>query len=226
MNYTKEDLEGKVRKELVEIAKDLNLTTSGNRTDLINRIFDHKPSFEDMISSAPVSKDGDINISIEEKPNLPDDEVDIGVEVNDAYPDEEPEGATTEELSHAEPEAEDKEPEAEDKIEKATVITAPPIEVAETAKTPEGMVPENTAQDILKGWRNTIQAFYTRNVSGIAPSRPSSAEFVAEQLGRTIAIPILKNWQATIIAQLRPTRGLAPGPPKSVKDVIQIIKSL
>ena len=218
-NYTKEDLEGKVKKELVGIAKDLNLSTSGNRADLIGRIFDHKPSFEEMISSAPVSKEGDLNIFIEEE------DVPVGVEVNDAYPDEEPkaEGATAEELSYAEPEAEDKEPEAEVEAEK---VTPPPIEVAQTTKTSEEMVPENTAEDILKGWRNTTQAFYRKNISGVAPSRPSSAEFVAEQLGRTIAIPILKEWQATIIAQLRPIRGIAPLPPKSVKQIIQIIKSL
>jgi hypothetical protein len=202
-NYTKEDLEGKVRKELVGIAKDLNLSASGNRTDLINRIFEHKPSFEKMINDAPVSKDGDLSISIEEK----------------GPTDEEPkaEGATAEELSHAEPEAE---------TEKVTVITPPPIEVAQTAETSEKMVSENTAEDILKGWRNTIQAFYRRNISGVAPSRPISAELVAEQLGRTIATSVLKQWQATIIGQLRPTRGMAPLPPKSVKQVIQIIKSL
>ncbi len=223
-NYTKEDLEVKLRKELVAIAKDLNLSVSGNRTDLINRIFDHKPSFEEMISNAPVSKDGDLSITIEEE------DVPVGVNVNEPYPEEEPkaEGATAEELSHAEPEAEaeSKEPEAEAEAEKATVITPPPIELAQTTETPEGMVPENTAEDILKGWRNAIQAFYRRNVSGIAPSRPSSAEFIAEQLGRTIAIPVLKDWQATIVGQLRPIRGLAPLPPKSVKQVIQIIKSL
>jgi hypothetical protein len=216
-NYTKEDLEGKVKKELVGIAKDLNLSTSGNRTDLINKIFEHKPSFAEMISSAPVSKNGDLKISIEEKPNLPEDEVDMGVEVNDPYPDEESKDEESKD------EAENKEPEAETKVEKATVITAPPIEVAETT---EEMVPENTAEDILKGWRNTIQSFYRRNVSGVAPSRPTSAEIVAAQLGRTIASPVLKQWQATIIAQLRPTRGMASLPPKSVKDVIQIIKSL
>ncbi len=223
-NYTKEDLEAKLRKELVVIAKDLNLSISGNRTDLINRIFEHKPSFEEMISNAPVSKDGDLNISIADE----SEDVPVGVNVNEPYPEEEPkaEGATAEELSHAEPEAEDKKPEAEAEVEKATVITAPPIEVAQTAETPEGMVSENTAEDILKGWRNAIQAFYRRNVSGIAPSRPSSAEFIAEQLGRTIAIPVLKQWQATIIGQLRPTRGMAPLPPKTVKQVIQIIKSL
>lgn len=199
-NYTKEDLEGKVKKELVGIAKDLNLSTSGNRTDLINRIFDHKPSFEEMIEAAPVSKDGDLNISIAEE--------------------------ESEDKKEPEAETENKEPEAETEVEKETVITAPPIEVAQTAETPEGMVSENTAEDILKGWRNTIQAFYRRNVSGIAPSRPSSAEFIAEQLGRTIAIPVLKQWQATIIGQLRPTRGMAALPPKTVKQVIQIIKSL
>ncbi len=220
--YTKEDLEGKVKKDLVGIAKDLNLSTSGNRTDLIDRIFDHKPSFGDMISSAPVSKDGDLSITIEEE------DVPVGVEVNDAYPDEESkaEGATAEELSHAEPEAENKGPEAEVEVKKATVITAPPIEVAEVTETPEGMVPENTAEDILKNWRNTIQGFYRRNVSGVAPSRPVSAEIIAAQLGRTIATGTLKQWQASITTQLRPTRGLALAPPKSVKDVIQIIKSL
>jgi hypothetical protein len=222
MNYTKEDLEGKVKKDLVGIAKDLNLSTSGNRTDLINRIFEHKPSFGEMISSAPVSRDGDLKISIEEEPTNEDQEdVPVGVEVNEPYPDKDEEKPNL-------PEDEvEKETEAE--AEKATVITAPPIEVAQTAETPEtpeGMVSENTAEDILKGWRNTIQAFYMRNVSGVAPSRPASAEIIAEQLGRTIAIPILNGWQATIIAQLRPTRGLAPAPPKSVKDVVQIIKSL
>jgi hypothetical protein len=212
-NYTKEDLEGKVKKELVGIAEDLNLSTSGNRTDLINRIFDHKPSFEEMIKTAPVSKDGDLNISIVDKP---EDDVPVGVKVNDPYPEKdkkEPE---------AETEAENKGPETETE----TVITAPPVEVAQTTETPEGMVPENTAEDILKGWSSAIQAFYRRNVSGVAPSRPTSAEIVAEQLGRTIAIPTLKQWQATIITQLRPTRGMAPLPPKSVKQVIQIIKSL
>lgn len=223
-NYTKKDLEEKIKKELTQIAKDLNLNTSGNRTDLINRIFDHKPSFEDMIANAPVSKNGDLNITIEEE------DVPVGVEVNDAYPDEEPkaEGATAEELSHAEPEAgaEVEEFEVEVETGKVTVITAPPIEVTETTETPEGMVLENTAEDILKNWRNTIQGFYRRNVSGVAPSRPASAEIVAAQLGRTIAIPTLKQWQASIIIQLRPTRGIAPIPPKSVKDLIQIIKSL
>jgi hypothetical protein len=219
MNYTKEDLEGKVKKELVGIAKDLNLSTSGNRTDLINKIFEHKPSFEEMIKTAPVSKDGDLSITIEEKPTDKDQEdVPVGVKVNDPYPDEE------EKPNLPEDEAENKGPEAE--AEKVTVITPPPIEVAETAETSEEMVSENTAEDILKGWRNTIQGFYRRNVSGVAPSRPTSAEIVAAQLGRTIAIPVLKNWQATIVAQLRPTRGLAPAPPKSVKEVIQIIKSL
>ena len=213
MNYTKENLEVKVKKELVGIAKDLNLSTSGNRTDLINRIFEHKPSFEEMINAAPVSKNGDLSITIE------DEDVPVGVEVNDPYP-EKDENKEPE----AEVETENKEPEAE--AEKVTVITPPPIEVAETAETSEEMVSENTAEDILKGWRNTIQGFYRRNVSGVAPSRPASAEIVAAQLRRTIAIPVLKQWQATIIAQLRPTRGLAPEPPKSVKDVIQIIKSL
>ncbi len=222
-NYTKEDLEAKLRKELVVIAKDLNLSISGNRTDLINRIFEHKPSFEEMISNAPVSKDGDLNISIADE----SEDVPVGVNVNEPYPEEEP---TVQNLAReyvqADSETEDKEPEAETEAEKATVITAPPIEVAQTAETPEGMVSENTAEDILKNWRNTIQGFYRRNVSGIAPSRPSSAEFIAEQLGRTIATPVLKQWQATIVGQLRPTRGLAPLPPKSVKQIIQIIKSL
>jgi hypothetical protein len=221
-NYTKEDLEGKVKKELVGIAKDLNLSTSGNRTDLINRIFEHKPSFGEMLSSAPVSKDGDLSISIEEE------DVPVGVEVNDAYPDEEPKagGATAEELSHAEPEAE---VEAEAEVEKATVITAPPIEVAETAKTPEtpeGMVSENTAEDILKGWQGTIQGFYRKNVPGVAPSRPAAPAVIAGQLGVPEAVGVLAGWQASIVSRLRPVRGLAPAPPKTAKDMVQVIKSL
>ena len=219
-NYTKEDLEGKVRKELVGIAKDLNLSTSGNRADLIDRIFDHKPSFKDMIESAPVSKDGDLNISIEDAPIYTDttgpdktEDIPIGVEVNDPYPDQ-----------NEETEAEDKEPKAKTEVEiKNGIGTIPP---AEEPPLPEGMVSENTAEDILKGWQNTIQGFYRKNTPGIAPARPAQPTAVAKELGIPSAVSVLGTWQAAIISRLRPVRGAAPAPPKTAKDMVQIIKSL
>jgi len=228
-NYTKEELEGKVKKDLIKIAQDLNLSSTGNRAVLIDRIFKHKPSFKEMVESAPVTKDEDLTISIEEKPNLPNDEVDVGVEVNDPYPDEEAkaEGATAEELSHAVPEAEDKEPKAETEVETETeteVETETPP--ADEKLIPSNMVSENTAEDILKGWQGTIQGFYRKNAPGIAPSRPASVATIAQELGIPAAVGVLSNWQASIVSRLRPVRGIAPAPPKTAKDMVQIIKSL
>lgn len=217
-NYTKEELEGKVKRELIEIAKDLNLDSTGNRTVLIDRIFEHKPSFGEMVDSAPVSKDGDLTIEIEEKPEE-NDEVDIGVEVNDAYPDQNDE-VEVEVAKPIEPEPAEVIAAAVPPLEETTV---PP---ADEKPTPTNMVAENTAEDILKGWQGSVQNFYRKNTSGFAPTRPAAPAVIAGQLGVPEAVGILAGWQGSIISRLRPVRGAAPAPPKTVKDMIQIIKSL
>jgi hypothetical protein len=88
------------------------------------------------------------------------------------------------------------------------------------------MVAENTAEDILKGWQGTIQGFYRKNAPGIAPTRPATPAAIADQLGVPEAVGVLAGWQASIVSRLRPVRGTAPAPPKTAKDMIQIIKSL
>jgi hypothetical protein len=224
-NYTKEELEGKVKRELIEIAKELNLDSTGNRAVLIDRIFEHKPSFEEMVDSAPVSKDGDLTIEIEETTTSEDtfvknEDVPIGVEVNDAYPDQ-----------NEEPEVEAKvEVEAEVKVEtepaEVSAAATPPVPPLEEKTAPTNMVAENTAEDILKGWQGTIQGFYRKNAPGIAPTRPATPAAIADQLGVPEAVGVLAGWQASIVSRLRPVRGTAPAPPKTAKDMIQIIKSL
>lgn len=235
-NYTKEELQGKVKKDLIEIAKKLNLDTSGNRAALMDRIFIHKPSFEEMVNSAPVSKDGDLTISVEQITNKVNTEVDTvtpekekniiyGVDVNDPYP--EPE---IEDEKKSETKTENKEKskiEAEAKIAEITneaKINDPPVDYEKMI--PVGTISENTAEDILKNWQNTIQNFYRKNSPGIAPTRPAGAASVAKELGIPNATNVLSAWQAAIISRLRPVRGIAPAPPHTVKDMIQIIKSL
>ena len=88
------------------------------------------------------------------------------------------------------------------------------------------MVAENTAEDILKGWQGAVQNFYRKNTPGFAPTRPAAPAVIAGQLGVPEAVGILAGWQGSIISRLRPVRGAAPAPPKTVKDMIQIIKSL
>ena len=207
-NYTKEDLESKVKKDLVIIASNLNLDTKGNRTDLINRIHEHKPSFKEMIDDAPVSKDGDLNISVED--------------ISDAEVTDTPtEGETKNDTIPDEPSGGEIETEVETKVETETET-----EVEKETPIPDGMVPENTAEDILKGWQHTVQGFYRKNTPGVAPARPASPTAIAGQLGIPEASGILARWQASIISRLRPVRGVAPAPPKTAKDMIQIIKSL
>jgi hypothetical protein len=207
-NYTKEDLEKKVKKDLVKIAFDSNLDIKGNREDLIARIYEHKPSFEEMVDAAPVSKNGDLEITIEEEP-----EVDVGVEVNDAYPEQTEEVAVEVE----------KEVAVEDDIIEAVSWHLRPLE---DKPAPEGMVAENTAEDILKAYKNNVQGFYRKNTSGSAPARPEPPEKISEALGVPAATGVLAQWRDTLAAQLRPTRGLAPLPPKTVKQILQVIKSL
>jgi hypothetical protein len=219
MNYRKEDLENKVKKDLIKIAEDLNLDTSGNKTALIGRIFKHKPSFKEMIETAPVSKDGDLNISIEE-------DIPVGVDVNDAYPDQNEENEAKEKTEiEKETEVETEVTEEDDGKELIPEFKTEPEQETEV-ETEEGMVPENTAEDILKGWQSTIQNFYRKNVPGIAPARPAQVTAIAEKLGIPSAAGVLSAWQAAIISRLRPVRGVAPAPPKTAKDIIQIIKSL
>jgi hypothetical protein len=213
-NYTKEALEGLVKKDLVKIASDLNLDTKGNRTDLINRIFEHKPSFEEMVESAPVSKDGDLNITVEETTN------DIETTTN----------ADTGEVTQTEENVEVKtETETEE-------VTTPSLEteglggtqepVEEQQSLPKNLVDDNTAIDILNGWKAAIQNLYNKNVAGVTPARPATSSAIAEQLGVPEAVATLDSWKAELIGQLRPIRGFSPVPPSQTKSVLQIIKGL
>ena len=223
-NYTKSELKSKKKKELIEIAEGLNLDTSGTNDELVERIFTHKPSFKEMVNTAPVTKDGNLTISIEdaaddtiETPGTPEEDIPIGVEVNDAYKED-----TQDEIT---PENEDK---SEIKDETPTEPVTPPanLQPSEDQLRPLKMVGDNTAEDILKGWQHTIQGFYRKHAPGIAPARPASAAVIAEQLGVPGAVSILAQWQGTIVSQLRPIRGLAPAPPKTPKEIIQLIKGL
>jgi hypothetical protein len=225
-NYTKEELEGKVKRDLIAIAKELNIDSTGNRSVLIDRIFDHKPSFEEMVDSAPVSKNGDLTIEIEEKAEEDDEDIPIGVEVNDAYPEQNEEIEEDRKYTEAEVKVE-----AEVKTEELVKtepaeITAAAVPPLEKTTVPTNMVAENTADDILKGWQGAVQNFYRKNTPGFAPSRPATPATIAGQLGVPESTGVLAGWQASIISRLRPVRGAASPPPKTVKDMIQIIKSL
>lgn len=214
-NYTKSELKNKKKKELIEIASHLNLDTSGTNDELVERIFTHKPSFDEMVDSAPVSKDGDLTISVEETDETSEEEdIPVGVEVNDPYT----EGEKDEDTSESEDKKED-----EDQDLTEEVTTEPTEDVAPTQT---NMVAENTAEDILKGWQASIQNFYRRNTPGVAPTRPASPDTIAKELGVPESAATLAHWKNTIANHLRPVRGIAPAPPNTPKEIIKIIKSL
>ncbi|KYK22741.1 hypothetical protein AYK24_00505 [Thermoplasmatales archaeon SG8-52-4] len=222
-SYTMNELKSKKKKQLIEIAENLNLDASGTNNELVERIFTHKPSFKEMVDAAPVLKNGDLTISIEDvadavaKTSIPEEDIPVGVEVNNTY-EEDIQSETTSEDENKD----------EIKDEKPPEIAAPVANgrPSEDQLRPLKIVGDNTAEDILKGWQHTIQGFYRKHTPGMAPSRPASPTAVAEQLGVPGAVSILAQWQEAIISQLRPIRGLAPTTPKTPKEIIQIIKGI
>jgi hypothetical protein len=204
-SYTLEELEAKTKKVLIGITQELNLDSSGNRSDLISRIYEHKPNLKDMIASAPVSTDGDITVNIED---VSDKEVET---TTDAEVPDTPE-----------PEA----PAAEVVEEPVAPVVEKPADPVVPTMSGSTMVPENTMEDILKNWRSQIQNKYRKQVKGPAPARPLPSLTIAQQIGVPNAIGQLEAWKGAIIAHMRPTPGYAPVPPTSIKGMIRIIKSL